>query len=440
MSSASSSSSSSRSGSGAGAALLGVVLGGLLVVGAATAAMVLSEGAETHTRSRSPRASGGGERGERVRRGEEEGRKAGEEGARREAKAGGGGSVAELTARAAALAASQTRHPRKKRWLDWSRSRIPGVPGQPGLEEDRLRGVYSELRRQVLAMEATHWAERVPRLADDVAVISRDVPRTFPEDGRFRSLEGQSALRTLLSVFALWDVRLGAGDVGYVQGMNFLAAHLLMVMEWDEAGAFVVLVRLFDDPRYNLRRLFRAGLSGASEAGHEVLETLRLHDARAAAILRAAHVTPEFFFEWYFTLFTVVLPFDLLGDVWDLILADGWVAVVRVAVALLVYAMQQLPHYHDLGPTSPPAPDVVLTALKAFQVFRSSAGLYADPGAAIPAPTDIVQRARAVRIDEECVARWRRKDDAARAGWDLVDAPPPSAPPPGPAAARPMPL
>lgn len=62
-----------------------------------------------------------------------------------------------------------------------------------------------------------------PLPADAAADIDKDLDRTFPGTEQFNNVAGQQQLRRVLRAYAAYDP-----DVGYCQGMNFLAALLLM--------------------------------------------------------------------------------------------------------------------------------------------------------------------------------------------------------------------
>ncbi len=70
----------------------------------------------------------------------------------------------------------------------------------------------------------------------------QDVPRTFPNNVLMRTEEGQNMLRRVLFAFARHKP-----DVGYCQGMNYIAALLLLSMNRNEESSFWVLASLIDD-------------------------------------------------------------------------------------------------------------------------------------------------------------------------------------------------
>ena len=60
--------------------------------------------------------------------------------------------------------------------------------------------------------------------------IDKDIDRTFPGHAAFETVKGQESLRRLLSAFSLHNP-----EVGYCQGLNFLAGFLLLLMGEERA-------------------------------------------------------------------------------------------------------------------------------------------------------------------------------------------------------------
>ena len=86
---------------------------------------------------------------------------------------------------------------------------------------------------------------------DTDSTISRDVYRTFPTVDMFEEKDGygQKGLMNVLKAYAAYDP-----EVGYCQGMGFLAGMLLMEMYTEEA-AFWQLVQILQS--YNWRAMFQ---------------------------------------------------------------------------------------------------------------------------------------------------------------------------------------
>ena len=80
---------------------------------------------------------------------------------------------------------------------------------------------------------------------DWVKDIERDVNRTFPHHRYFSNTEGgsgeigQKALGNVLTAYAVYNP-----EVGYCQGMNFMAGFLLIVSGSREKESFCLLTAL----------------------------------------------------------------------------------------------------------------------------------------------------------------------------------------------------
>lgn len=116
--------------------------------------------------------------------------------------------------------------------------------------------------------------------------------------------------------------------------MNFLCGFILAELD-DEAEAFALLVRLLHDPRYHMRRLFTPDLPEVKLNSMALKHLLWKTLPEVAAHLQSIDVDPVLFFEWYFTLFTLILPHDLCVEVWDEFLRNGWPSAFRIIIALL---------------------------------------------------------------------------------------------------------
>jgi alpha-tubulin suppressor-like RCC1 family protein len=159
-------------------------------------------------------------------------------------------------------------------------------------------------------------------------LIEIDVPRTFPATSLFKE-EGPfyAQLNELLQLYALYNP-----ELGYVQGMSYLAGMLLIYMEPYEA--FVSFANLLNS--HYFASLFAMNVD-------EILKHLKIYDLLFAKILREVHahfaalsVSPEsYLLDWFMTLFSRALPFDAASRLWDCYLIEGEVFLFRAALALL---------------------------------------------------------------------------------------------------------
>ncbi|EAN30997.2 Rab-GTPase-TBC domain protein [Theileria parva strain Muguga] len=93
------------------------------------------------------------------------------------------------------------------------------------------------------------------------SIINIDVPRTFPELKVFNK-DSQNQLHRILSAYGNYQP-----EIGYCQGMNFVAGLLLLVSGFNEKEAFVAFVGLMNEfkllefykPSFPMIKLYIAG-------------------------------------------------------------------------------------------------------------------------------------------------------------------------------------
>ena len=165
--------------------------------------------------------------------------------------------------------------------------------------------------------------------ADSVSYIDVDLARTFPQLAFFQEECGMhEQLRSILYNFCFYRP-----DVGYVQGMSYLAAYLLLYCP--PFKAFICFCNLLSSPFFHAflkmdARLTQLRYALFMDLLHDYAPQLSFH-------LTAQGVTPDLFLlEWCMTLFCKRLKLDVVGRVWDLYIMEGEVAVYRVAVGVLM--------------------------------------------------------------------------------------------------------
>ena len=161
--------------------------------------------------------------------------------------------------------------------------------------------------------------------------ISRDLGRSMPDIAMIASREGQRRLRRCLTAYALHNV-----DLGYCQGMNFIAAVLQLHLP-EEEDAFWCLDVI-------VRKVIPGGLSRAL-TGFKVsvlvlcdLAKTLLPDCYMA--LEGLGVPVEDVLgmicpQWFISLFVNALPLELVFKFWDLVFLEGSIAVLQLALAIL---------------------------------------------------------------------------------------------------------
>mmetsp|Transcript_43359 Transcript_43359/g.102048 ORF Transcript_43359/g.102048 Transcript_43359/m.102048 type:complete len:551 (+) Transcript_43359:82-1734(+) len=165
-------------------------------------------------------------------------------------------------------------------------------------------------------------------------IVDKDLPRTFAELGFFHEggpLEAQ--LRDVLEAYVFYRP-----DVGYVQGMSYLAAMLLLSM--DTFQAFVALANLLHSHYF---------LSFFSMDMHEVRVRFSVFEILLERQLPDLYhtffqlgvTTDVYLLNWLMTLFAKSLPIDITSRIWDNYLMCGESFMIRTALGVLKWLSAQ---------------------------------------------------------------------------------------------------
>eukprot|EP00668_Euglena_longa_P015833 GGOE01019996.1.p1 GENE.GGOE01019996.1~~GGOE01019996.1.p1 ORF type:complete len:635 (-),score=133.20 GGOE01019996.1:206-2110(-) len=146
------------------------------------------------------------------------------------------------------------------------------------------------------------------------SLIQLDLRRTFPQLQFFREGPEHDNLYMVLDAYVHYRP-----DVGYVQGMTYLAAILLLYM--DCYSAFVCLVNMLS--KYHFLSFFRMDLR---EMNVHLLTFDLLMKDQMPVVHETFHrhgLRVEFYcIDWFVTLYSKSLPLDIAARIWDLFLMD----------------------------------------------------------------------------------------------------------------------
>ncbi|XP_029933234.1 TBC1 domain family member 12-like [Myripristis murdjan] len=215
----------------------------------------------------------------------------------------------------------------------WWQGLPPNVRGRVwSLAVGNELNITAELYHIFLSRAKERWRNRAEDQADDgessLQLITLDISRTFPslcvfqKGGPYHDL-----LQSILGAYACYRP-----DVGYVQGMSFIAAVLILNM--DEVDAFVCFSNLINKPcqmaffRVDHQLMLR--YFGAFEVFfEESLPRLFLH-------FQSFSLTPDLYLiDWIFSLYTKPLPLDVACRVWDVFCRDGEEFLFRTGLGIL---------------------------------------------------------------------------------------------------------
>uniref|UniRef100_A0A2R5LGU6 Putative rab gtpase-activating protein 1 n=1 Tax=Ornithodoros turicata TaxID=34597 RepID=A0A2R5LGU6_9ACAR len=168
------------------------------------------------------------------------------------------------------------------------------------------------------------------------SVIQRDINRTFPAHEFFRESggAGQDSLYKICKAYAAQDP-----EVGYCQGLSFLAAALLLHMP--EEQAFGVFCKIMGE--YGLRDLFRNSFEFLHLKLFQLERLVEDQLPELFAHFMDLHVEAHMFgSQWFLTLFTAKFPLHVVFFILDFFLLDGMDTIFQVAMALLTLSMRDL--------------------------------------------------------------------------------------------------
>ena len=157
--------------------------------------------------------------------------------------------------------------------------------------------------------------------------IKRDVNRTFYTD-KFKSGNGKLFLINILSALAF--IR---PEIGYCQGMNFIAGALIDLIE-EEEKVFWIFLSFIDNIDMNL--LYLKNMPDYSIRLFQLNYFIKLYFPDLFNHFKRNQITPDLIFsKWILTIFANYLPFQTLYKIWDLFIIDKWKAIFRISIILL---------------------------------------------------------------------------------------------------------
>lgn len=161
-----------------------------------------------------------------------------------------------------------------------------------------------------------------------VKLIPLDLPRTFPALQFFQS-DGpwMDSLREILEATVCYRP-----DIGYVQGMSYLAAMFLLCM--DTYDSFQCLANVLG--RQFLLDFFQMDMPAINVylATHQQL--MKFHLPQIYKHFKELGIKPEYYMiDWVLTLYSKSLPLDIASRVWDILFCEGVPIVFRAALGIL---------------------------------------------------------------------------------------------------------
>ena len=157
--------------------------------------------------------------------------------------------------------------------------------------------------------------------------INRDIDRTFYTN-IFTEGNGKKMLLNILTALAF--IR---PEIGYCQGMNFIAGALINFI-YDEEKCFWIFLSFIDN--FEMNFLYLKNMPDYSIRVYQLNYYIKENFPELSIHFKKNQINPDIFFtKWILTIFSNYLPFDVLYKVWDVFILDKWKAIFKFSLMIL---------------------------------------------------------------------------------------------------------
>ncbi|XP_025087952.1 TBC1 domain family member 4-like isoform X3 [Pomacea canaliculata] len=190
--------------------------------------------------------------------------------------------------------------------------------------------LHSHLDQDTSGLSDLGYEDLLKQLTTHQHAILIDLGRTFPGHPYFAKAlgPGQLELFNLLKAYSLMD-----REVGYCQGISFIAGILLMHME--ETAAFELIQHLM--VRLGLRKQYCPNMMALQIKLYQLMRLIHDQDRELYSHFEAYEIAPALYATpWFLTLFASQFPLGFVARAFDMIFIQGPDVVFKVALMLLV--------------------------------------------------------------------------------------------------------
>lgn len=175
----------------------------------------------------------------------------------------------------------------------------------------------------------------VPLTEEGISEISRDVVRTMPSHPAFSSASPRGQENQTILFNVLKAVSSAEPSVGYCQGMNFVAATLLINLQMNPEHAFNVFISILRN--FHFKNLYSPDVPLLPLRMFMFSRLVRQHVPQVWHHLNSKTFSVEIFAnQWIMTLYSYYLDPEILGDkIWTLFFLLGWKFLFIFGLAIL---------------------------------------------------------------------------------------------------------
>lgn len=175
--------------------------------------------------------------------------------------------------------------------------------------------------------------------AEIVETIKIDIPRTFPENIYFEIHKNE--LFNVLVAFAHQN-----SAVGYCQGLNYIGGLILIVTK-DEHVTFWLLKHLVERvaSEYHTKNM-----SGLQLDIHVIGELIKLREPLIDEKINEVGLPwAVILTKWLICLYAETLPVETVLRIWDVMFAEGYKIIFRVALAIVLILKEDIMKATDIS-------------------------------------------------------------------------------------------
>uniref|UniRef100_A0A668ADD7 TBC1 domain family member 4 n=1 Tax=Myripristis murdjan TaxID=586833 RepID=A0A668ADD7_9TELE len=216
--------------------------------------------------------------------------------------------------------------------MEKENQRLEGVPKNRRGEVWLLLCHQHRLRHRLPPRQQapdTPYHDLLKQLTAQQHAILVDLGRTFPTHQYFSAQlgAGQLSLYNLLKAYSLLDT-----EVGYCQGISFVAGVLLLHMSEDQA--FDMLKFLMYD--LGFRRQYRPDMVSLQIQMYQLSRLLHDYHRELYNHLEEHEICPSLYAApWFLTLFASQFPLGFVSRIFDFLFVQGTEVIFKVALCLL---------------------------------------------------------------------------------------------------------
>ena len=146
----------------------------------------------------------------------------------------------------------------------------------------------------------------------------------------------KQGLKNVLLAYARYDK-----TIGYVQGMNLIVGAILFHSRGDEVSTFWIFVSLIEN--YEMRQIYQKGLPGLDQHGEVIQILIGEHLPKLHAVFHKWGIQYLIYFsDWLFTLFSKLIPMEIMHLFLDQFLKEGWTFFYKVCLSYFMALQEEI--------------------------------------------------------------------------------------------------